>query len=221
VALREALRALGLPFSPSTLGRYRRINDAIWAAYRRGEITQPALARERFRRLLGELGAPARLAGRLGALYLDRLSGRGDRRPGCRAALRALRRDYRLGVVTNGIDRVQRSRLRASGLAPFFEVVVTSQSCGYAKPDPRILLVALDALGLRPREALYVGDDLATDGGAAAAAGLPCCWMDPGPPQGGRRPRRRVGSLADLAASLRLDPARRRASRDRKGHRGL
>jgi HAD superfamily hydrolase (TIGR01549 family) len=138
----------------------------------------------------------------LGALYLDRLSRRGDRLPGCRAALRELRRDYRLGVVTNGIDRVQRSRLRASRLDSFFDVVVTSESCGHAKPDPRILLVALDALGLRPRDALYVGDDPATDGAAAAAAGMRFCWMDYGTPHAGRHPRRRFESLAELATAL-------------------
>ena len=74
-------------------------------------------------------------------------------------------------MVTNGIDRVQRARLAASGLAPLFDVVVTSQSCGYAKPDPRILHAALEAMQTQPRHAVYVGDDPATDGAAARAAG--------------------------------------------------
>jgi FMN phosphatase YigB (HAD superfamily) len=116
--------------------------------------------------------------------------------------LRELGRSYRLGIVTNGIDRVQRSRLAVSGLAPLFEVVVTSQGCGFAKPDPRILQVALDALGVPARRALYVGDDPATDGGAATAAGVRFCWMDGGGPVHGRRPRRRVANLRQLAAWL-------------------
>jgi HAD superfamily hydrolase (TIGR01509 family) len=145
---------------------------------------------------------PLRLAGRLGTRFLDRLSQRGDRLPGCREALRALRRRYRLGVVTNGIDRVQRSRLRISGLLPFFEVVVTSAGSGYTKPDPRILQVALDELGLSAREALYVGDEPAIDGAAARRAGMAFCWLDPGQPRGGRRSRRRVGSLRELADLL-------------------
>jgi putative hydrolase of the HAD superfamily len=112
--------------------------------------------------------------------------------------LRALGERYRLGVVTNGIDRVQRSRLAASGLAPLFETVVTSQGCGFAKPDPRILHVALDALRLSPRHAVYVGDDPAVDGAAARAAGVPFVWMDRGDAVRGARPRRRVGSLLEL-----------------------
>ena len=104
--------------------------------------------------------------------------------------------------MTNGIDRVQRSRLAASGLAPLFDTVVTSQSCGYAKPDPRILHVALDEIGIAPRHALYVGDDPATDGAAASAAGIRFVWMDRGQEVRGRRPRRRVTSLRDLAGLL-------------------
>jgi 2-haloacid dehalogenase len=200
--LRKALSSLGLRCPPSTVGAYQRINHDLWAAFRRGEITQPALARERFRRLLRRVGGDPRHARRLGATYLDLLSARGDRLPGCRPLLRQLRKTHRLGVVTNGIDRVQRSRLAASGLAPLFDVVVTSQSCGYAKPDPRILHVALDAMDVAPRHALYVGDDPATDGAAARAAGVRFVWMDRGQPTRGRRPARRVQSLHDLARLL-------------------
>ena len=200
--MREATGALGLPCPPSTLAAYRRINDALWADYRRGAITQPALAKERFRRLLGEIGADTRQAARLGSIYLDRLSARGDRLPGCRPALQALGRRFRLGVVTNGIDRVQRSRLAASGLVPFFETIVTSQGCGYAKPDPRILHVALDALAVGPRHAVYVGDDPMVDAAAARAAGVPFVWMDRGDPVRGARPRRRVRSLLELPGLL-------------------
>jgi HAD superfamily hydrolase (TIGR01549 family) len=112
--------------------------------------------------------------------------------------LRALGARYRLGVVTNGIDRVQRSRLAASRLAPFFETVITSEGCGYAKPDPRILHVALEALSVFPRHAVYVGDDPAVDGAAARAAGVPFVRMDRGDLVRGRRPRRRVRSLHEL-----------------------
>jgi len=102
-------------------------------------------------------------------------------------------------VVTNGIDRVQRSRLKAARLDPFFETVVTSEGCGFAKPDPRILHVALRALGVAPRKAVYVGDDPQVDGQAAAGAGVAFCWMDRGTEAGGgRRPGLRVTGLREL-----------------------
>jgi HAD superfamily hydrolase (TIGR01549 family) len=127
---------------------------------------------------------------------------RGDRLPGCRPLLRSLRRRYRLGVVTNGIDRVQRARLAASGLEPLFEAVVTSQSCGYAKPDPRILRVALEKLATAPRHAVYVGDDPATDGTAARAAGVRFVLLERPGVRPGRRSRCRVRTLRELRALL-------------------
>lgn len=116
--------------------------------------------------------------------------------------LGALGKRYRLGVVTNGIDRVQRARLAASGIAGFFEVVVTSEGCGFAKPDPRILRVALEALRVPAREAVYVGDDLAVDRGAARAARMRFVWVDRGDPVRGARPRPRVRRLVELLRLL-------------------
>jgi HAD superfamily hydrolase (TIGR01509 family) len=143
-------------------------------------------------------GDPGRAA-RLGETFLDRLSARGDRLPGCRTVLSRLAKRFRLGVVTNGIDRVQRARLRASRLDAFFGAVVTSEGCGFAKPDPRILHVALDALGVAPRNAVYVGDDPDVDGRAAAGAGVAFCWVDRGTRTGrGPRPRRRITHLLEL-----------------------
>jgi HAD superfamily hydrolase (TIGR01549 family) len=201
-ALRSALADFGLPCSRPTLAAYRRINDALWDQYRRGAIRQDDLARERFRQLLIHVDGDPRRAARLGETFLDRLSARGDRLPGCRTVLSCLARRFRLGVVTNGIDRVQRARLEASRLDAFFDAVVTSEGCGFAKPDPRILQVALDALGVAPRSALYVGDDPDVDGGAAAGAGVAFCWVDRGARRQGPRPRRRITHLLELEELL-------------------
>jgi putative hydrolase of the HAD superfamily len=104
---------------------------------------------------------------------------------------------------------VQRSRLAAAGLTPFFEVIVTSQGCGFAKPDPRIIHAALDSLRVPPRRALYVGDDPPTDGAAAAGAGVPFWWMDRGQrllrSRTRTRPRRRVENLRELLPLLMPD----------------
>ena len=120
--------------------------------------------------------------------------------------LTALRRRFVLGVVTNGIDRVQRARLGTAGLRPYFDAVVTSEGCGFAKPDPRIVHTALDALGVEATAAVYVGDDAAVDGGAAERAGTAFVWVDRGDvlPRGVRRPRRRVTHLGQLPSLLAL-----------------
>lgn len=203
-ALRAAFRRLRLRFRHGTLERYRAINAELWRRYTEGRMAGEQVAVERFRRLLVDLGEDERRAGRLGRVYLEELSRRGDVLPHARAALRQLARRYRLAVVTNGYERVQRARLAAAGLTSRFDAIVTSEGSGYSKPHPGIVEAALAALGASRTEAIFAGDDLRTDCGAAAAAGVRFVWIDHGrrPPGGAPRPRGRARSLAELAARL-------------------
>jgi len=159
---------------------------------------------ERFRRLLADLGFDPRRAPALARAYLAELSRRGDVLPGVRRALELLQRRFQLAVVTNGYDRVQRARLRAARLTTRFAAIVTSERSGFTKPDPRIVQAALLALRVPGEQALYVGDDLHTDLGAASAAGVAFVWIDRGMAiaPGRRPPRRRVRSLLELAERL-------------------
>lgn len=200
-ALRAAFRRLGIPFRHGTLERYRAINTRLWTAYSRGEIAGAQVAIQRFEELLAELEyrLPAR---RLARAYLAALRLRGDTLPGARRALVLLRRRFRVAVVTNGYTRVQKSRLRRAGLLAHVDALVTSESAGHAKPDPRIVHSALRLLGVSRHEAILVGDDLRTDQGAATAARMPFYWIDSGDRGAGRRPRLRVRSLLELAERL-------------------
>ena len=122
---------------------------------------------------------------------------------GARQALAAVARKARIGAVTNGIERVQRARLQAAGIDRRFEVVVTSESCGFVKPDPRIMAEALRALDARAEDAVYVGDDARVDGGAAQGAGVRFWWIDRG--FGGPPPEameQRLLSLREVPALL-------------------
>jgi HAD superfamily hydrolase (TIGR01509 family) len=76
-----------------------------------------------------------------------------------------------LGVVSNSDGRVEEA-LQAAGLRGYFDVVIDSAVLGVEKPDPRIFQAALTALGVRPHEALYVGDLYEVDIVGARAAGM-------------------------------------------------
>ncbi|HLO03277.1 MAG TPA: HAD family hydrolase [Symbiobacteriaceae bacterium] len=88
--------------------------------------------------------------------------------------------DRKLGIITNGPPGAhQRQKLAVAGLERFFgEFVFISSEVGAAKPDPRIFHHALQALGSRPEEALFVGDSLPGDAGGALGAGLAAYWLD-------------------------------------------
>ena len=92
--------------------------------------------------------------------------------PGVAKSLQRLRAaGLRLGVVSNSDGRVEEA-LRAAGLREYFDVVIDSALVGVEKPDVRIFQAALDALGVAPEEALYVGDLYEVDVLGARAAGM-------------------------------------------------
>ncbi|HET7042441.1 MAG TPA: HAD family hydrolase, partial [Gemmatimonadales bacterium] len=111
-------------------------------------------------------------------------------------ALRRLReRSVPLGVVSNSDGRVQEA-LEAAGFGGLFGVVVDSKLVGFEKPDPRIFLPALAALGVAPAEALYVGDLYEVDVVGARRAGMAAVLLDPA----GLHASRDVPTAPDVAA---------------------
>jgi len=70
-----------------------------------------------------------------------------------------------LGVITDGMASVQRSKVNALELKDLFDVVIYTDEIGreYWKPSVVPYQVALTLLGVEPSEAVYVGNDLSKD----------------------------------------------------------
>lgn len=83
-----------------------------------------------------------------------------------------------LAVVTNGPSDLQRDKLNALGVGRLVRAVVISGEHGVAKPDPAIFQLALDELGVDPKDAWCVGDSLATDVAGAHRAGITAIWLN-------------------------------------------
>lgn len=69
-----------------------------------------------------------------------------------------LHRGLLLGVVTDAPRLQAWTRLVELNLHHLFHVVVTLDDSGVPKPDPRPFRLALEKLGVRPEEAIMVGD---------------------------------------------------------------
>ncbi len=77
----------------------------------------------------------------------------------------------RLGVVTAKRRKTVDLAFERLGIERYFDVVVTADDTTAHKPDPAPILLALDRLGARAEDAVYVGDS-PFDVGAARAAGV-------------------------------------------------
>jgi phosphoglycolate phosphatase len=90
---------------------------------------------------------------------------------GVPAGLTALREQgLHMAVVTNKPAEFTGPLLERVGLAGFFAVTVSGDTCARRKPDPDQLLYACERLGVEPRHAVMIGDSL-NDTQAGRAAG--------------------------------------------------
>jgi putative hydrolase of the HAD superfamily len=102
-------------------------------------------------------------------------------------------RGLALGVVSN-FEAWLEDLLTSLGVRERFASRVISGVVGVEKPDPAIFRVALDELGVDPREAVYVGDNPEFDVGPAEAVGMRAILID----RRGRFPDHRGPVVTDL-----------------------
>ena len=98
-------------------------------------------------------------------LHLPRASAR---------TLAALRRRWRVGIVTNGLPDLQARKVEALGLAPLVDTVVYAHDVGarVGKPDPAPFLEAAARLRVPLSRAVFVGDDPLADVYGADRVGM-------------------------------------------------
>ena len=80
--------------------------------------------------------------------------------PGARATVERLARLLPLAVASSAHRDVIAAALQSTGLAPFFEVVVSSDEVARGKPAPDVYLEAARRLRVEPEAALVVEDSL-------------------------------------------------------------
>jgi putative hydrolase of the HAD superfamily len=94
--------------------------------------------------------------------------------PGVLDALERAHRHYTLAALSNG-----NADLRRIGAGRLFDIVLSAESVGRAKPDPAMFEHALAAAGVAADEAVHVGDHPEHDVLAARTAGLHAVWANP------------------------------------------
>lgn len=81
-----------------------------------------------------------------------------------------------LGIITNGYGDFQEQNLRALNIDKYFDVILISEREGIKKPDLQIFSRALDKLGVKPEESIFVGDHPINDIAAAKNVGMKTIW---------------------------------------------
>ena len=85
-----------------------------------------------------------------------------------------------VGIITDSDNDYIEAHLKALGIYDLFESVTTSEDAGFYKPHPKPFQLALERAGVKPEEALYVGDNPSKDCVGARNVGMLGVLLDPG-----------------------------------------
>lgn len=184
---RTQARASGEPSSTSGRGASSADERAIiarWSAdpgdhyrsYTRGEVPYDVQRHARVDDIARWLGLSAftgaeyeEFARAFDAAFVPSCAAFDDARP---AALALRDAGVAVGAVSNASRSLQERKLEAAGLADVVPLLVTVETFGVGKPDPRVFREGARLLGADPARTAYVGDEPDVDAQAAALAGL-------------------------------------------------
>ena len=112
-------------------------------------------------------------AGRLTRLWRDH-DGRRVPRDDVKSTIIELdRRGYTLGIIANTITETEiPDWMISDGVAHYFKAVILSSKVRLRKPDPEIYFLACRAIGKKPEQCAYVGDNPIRDVEGTRKAGF-------------------------------------------------
>jgi YjjG family noncanonical pyrimidine nucleotidase len=203
-AYAHATSRAGLAQPAAHFDRYVAINREMWAAVERGDMQPTEVRHRRFEHFIEEIGLVADIH-RMAEDFVWGLGSCGDLYPGADQLLAQLAGRASLGLVTNGLSEVQRSRLSRLGITDYFDAIVISSEVGVTKPRSDIFEIAFEQLGNPDKEsAVMVGDSLTSDIAGGRNFGIDTCWYNPAGVMAGEGdvPTHEVASLADLTRAL-------------------
>lgn len=100
--------------------------------------------------------------------------------PGVKQMLQELKKEYRLGLITDGRPEGQRAKIKALQLDEVIdEIIVTDELGGieYRKPNPEAFRQMVKRLDVEYKDMCYVGDNVSKDFCAPIKLGMRNIWF--------------------------------------------
>ena len=156
------------------INTYIPINAKYWKLYREEKVSKAALRyarlKETFHVLKYEISDEK--VNYLAKEYILQLPNFNHLFDGTLELLDYLKEKYTLHIITNGFEEVQTLKMKKSKIFHYFTEVITSESVGVKKPNPKVFLHAMRKAGSSPKESLMIGDNIEADIQGALATGM-------------------------------------------------
>ena len=200
-ALKIAFEENGIAWEDRFATEYKLLNDSLWQALERKEITRDELMEKRFHYFLARLQIDGVDGDKFNKSYLNYLSTHPVYLEDAKEFLTKLNEMGRVYIVTNGTEWIQKSRFDIAGLWGYAEDVFISQRIGADKPEKAYTdYVKAHIEGFDEKHAVWIGDSLSADIKAANEGNITSIWFNPSkkPASDEIRPKYTVDNLLQI-----------------------
>lgn len=174
------LQNFGILDFKTFLDAFYQVNFKLWALYDLGKMDKKSLREVRFKLIFEKAGAGDNSVPKeMEDDFMHRTSSKPHLLPYSKEILDYLKPNYKMHIITNGFNESQALKMKSSGLESYFDHVVTSETTGHKKPDPRIFQYLLDQLSVKAADCIMIGDNPNSDILGAIQANLDNIYFDP------------------------------------------
>lgn len=158
----------------SFLEVYRPINFEFWKLYREEKVTKSELRYGRLKKTFDAINYSIsdQLIDVIAEQYIDYLADFNYLFDGTFEILDYLKPKYQLHIITNGFEEIQSKKLMNSNIHHYFDKIITSESVGVKKPNPKVFTHALEVANAESVNSLMIGDNIEADIHGALNVGM-------------------------------------------------
>jgi len=153
---------------------YKPLNLQFWKLYREEKISKSELRYQRLKKAFDAIDYKISddLINTLAIEYIEHLSDFNHLFEGTFEILEYLKAKYKLHMITNGFEEIQSKKMESSKILHYFDVIVTSESVGVKKPNPKVFHHALKVADANAENSIMIGDSIEADVSGALNIGM-------------------------------------------------
>lgn len=153
---------------------YVPVNLAYWKLYREDKISKSGLRFNRLKDVFDALNYKVSdgLINKISEDYINYLPNHNHLFDGTIEILEYLNKKYELHIITNGFEEVQNLKMQKSGIKQYFKEIITSESVGVKKPNPKVFEFALLKAKVTAQNSIMIGDNYEADVLGALKSGM-------------------------------------------------
>ncbi|MDP5105773.1 MAG: YjjG family noncanonical pyrimidine nucleotidase [Polaribacter sp.] len=153
---------------------YKPLNLEYWKLYREEKVTKQELRYGRLKKTFDAVNYTISddLIDVIAIEYIDFLPHFNHLFDHTFEILDYLKDKYQLHIITNGFEEIQTKKMQSSNILHYFNAIITSESVGVKKPNPKVFNFALTSANALKENSIMIGDSIEADIQGALNAGM-------------------------------------------------